>query len=106
MSSSTVIEQRVCSKGIQCRHKGLPISIDCFRKGNTPPNFYSFYKTCNDCRSTSAYGLTPPSTCRSLPQQRVEPVSPTLSHHHLKYYPSPLINNRPRRETISLPARY
>ena len=63
--SSTVTEPRICSKGKRCRHKGLPISIDCFRKGNTLPNCYMFYKTCNDCRSTSAYTLpeniSPPS---------------------------------------------
>src|SRR5208282_614855 len=52
MSPPTAIEQRACSKGIQCRHKGLPISVDCFRKGNTLPNCYLFHKTCNDCRST------------------------------------------------------
>ena len=52
MSPPTAIEQRVCSKGIRCRHKGLPISIDCFRKGNTLPNCHLFHKTCNDCRST------------------------------------------------------
>ena len=33
-------------------------------------------------------------------------MTPTLSHHPLQDYPSPLINNRPRRETIRLPARY
>jgi hypothetical protein len=32
-------------------HKGLPISEDCFRKGNTLPNCYLFHKTYNDCRS-------------------------------------------------------
>jgi hypothetical protein len=55
--------------------------------------------------SPDSDGLTP-STRRSLPRQRVEPISPTSSHYHLQHYPSPLINNRPRRETIRLPARY
>ena len=70
MSPPTALEQQVCSKGIRCRHKGLPISKNCFRKGDTRPHCYLFHKTCNDCRSTGgriakAYALprnVPPSS--------------------------------------------
>ena len=64
--------------------------------------------------SPDSDGLTP-STRRSLPQQRVEPPSPTPQHinnsngdlhRHIWHPPSPLINNRPHRERIRLPARY
>src|SRR5271170_2975345 len=52
ISPPTVPEQRVCSQGIRCRHRGLPISVNCFRKSNTLPNCYLFHKQYNDCRSS------------------------------------------------------
>ena len=78
MSPPTATEQRVCSKDIRCRHKGLPISADYFRKGNTLPNCYLFHKTCNDCRSTGgriakAYtfpGNVPSSSSSVVPKKK------------------------------------
>ena len=78
MSPPTVTEPRVCSRGIRCRHRGLPISINCFRKGNTLPNCYLFHKQCNDCRSTGgriaeAYTLSrniPPPSPPGVPKKK------------------------------------
>ncbi len=72
-------------KQIRCRHKGLPISIDKFRKSDSKPHCYQFHTTCNDCRTrknriAEAYSLpehfTPPSpptasrrTCRKCKQK-------------------------------------
>src|SRR5271155_2983227 len=79
MSPPTVTEQRVYSKGIRCRHRGLPISVNCFRKSKTLPNCYLFHKQCNDCRSTGgriaeAYALPtniPPASLRGFQRRSV-----------------------------------
>src|SRR5436190_22964550 len=52
MAPPMATEERICPQGIHCRHRGLPISIDRFRKGDTLPHCYLFHKTCNDCYST------------------------------------------------------
>ena len=78
MSPPTATEQQLCSRGIRCRHKGLPISIDRFRKGDTLPHCYLFHKTCNYCRSTrgriaKAYALprnVPPPSPPGIPKKK------------------------------------
>ena len=49
---------RVCAKQIRCRHRGTPISLDKFRKGDTKPQCYLYHKTCNDCRTTRNHVAT------------------------------------------------
>jgi hypothetical protein len=88
MAPPTTTEERICRQGIRCRHRGLPISIDHFRKGDTLPHCYLFHKTCNDCRSTGgriakAYALpqrpqTPEQSTSNSPLHTPPPHSPDL----------------------------
>src|SRR5579859_7397390 len=33
-----------------CRHKQHPLSLDYFRKGDSPPECYLYFRRCSDCR--------------------------------------------------------
>src|SRR5271169_3166438 len=47
---------QICYDG-KCPHKRRPLSLDYFRKGDSPPECYTYFRRCSDCRKTSTIPL-------------------------------------------------
>ena len=60
----------------RCLHKGRPLSLDYFRKGDVPPDCYTYFKRCSDCRKTTqiplAAHLPKPSPAKAAHQYCVK----------------------------------
>src|SRR5436189_986926 len=80
MAPPTATEERICPQGIRYQHKGLPISKNCFRKGDTLPHCYLFHKTCNDCRSAGGRIAKAYALPRNVPPSSYELHQPGMQH--------------------------
>src|SRR5271167_4921 len=47
---------QICYDG-KCPHKRRPLSLDYFRKGDSPPECYTYFRRCSDCRKTNTIPL-------------------------------------------------